>query len=796
MRKDSSENLSSVEKLLPEYELNIQSGVISIGTDKLMSCFVLEGMAYESESDNVIRNRFYNVNDYLISLGKDCGGSLGIWTHIVKREVKIDNDYKFKSEFINNFTSKYIEQFNGSGSKFFKVLYYITLVLKFKNLDDGVEKINMLNRQTLSVLRAFNCTLLSETKVSEDLYRCDNSEYLAFLLNAEDSIIPLSHTPIVESIPNSKWAFGYDVAEIRNGDTLSSKYMVNYVLKGYPSKTKMGMWDFLLSQPYEFILSQSFLCSSNQRSLKKIDSQLNKLGSVGDAAGHQLEELELGKALLASGETLFGDYQASLVIFGKSPEQAVNNGVNLTSEFLTAGGGVQWRKANREAIYTFMSILPASKYRPLSTIRSSNNLSCGFSLHNFSSGKAKGNPIGDGTAIMPVKTKSDGLFFLNTHYSDLNRNVIGQPIAGHGLILGATGAGKTTLEGTMALFVQRFDPLMFVIDYNRSTELYLRACGAKYFTLREGIDTGLNPFQIEEIASPELLQFLYRWVESCARDGQGDLPDVEGKKIKESVDAVMNMPLMQRRFSCLLQNIPQGSDLHIKLSKWCHSEGGKLAWAVDSPVNIFNPHEWDKVGFDTTVILEKDGENKAHRATEPLLATLFFYKDLMQKEGRLMLTIVEEFWMPCNFPLTQTLINKILKAGRMKGEFIWLVSQSPEDAVNCAIFSAIVQQTPTKILLPNPDAPEAPYLQIGLTSKEFNELIKLDKESRIFLIKQSGTSCFAKMDLFGFDDFLPIISGSKPGIALCEKIRMEMGTDDPDVWIPEFQRILREQRKS
>ncbi|STM65173.1 conjugal transfer protein [Escherichia coli] len=62
-----------------------------------------------------------------------------------------------------------------------------------------------------------------------------------------------------------------------------------------------------------------------------------------------------------------------------------------------------------------------------------------------------------------------------------------------------------------------------------------------------------------------------------------------------------------------------------------------------------------------------------------------------------MLSIIEEFWMPANFPMTQDMIKSALKAGRMKGEMMWLTSQSPEDAINCAIFAALVQQTATKI---------------------------------------------------------------------------------------------------
>ncbi|EKE9475426.1 conjugal transfer protein, partial [Escherichia coli] len=234
------------------------------------------------------------------------------------------------------------------------------------------------------------------------------------------------------------------------------------------------------------------------------------------------------------------------------------------------------------------------------------------------------------------------------------------------------------------------------------------------------------------------------------------------------------------------------SELRIRLAKWC--KNGAYSWATDSPENTFNPMDYKKVGFDTTVILEKvNGET--HPACEPLLAILFFYKTLMQRDGKLMLTIVEEFWMPANFPLTQDMIKSALKAGRLKNEMMWLTSQSPEDAVNCAIFAALAQQTATKILLPNPDAEFDGYKKIGLVEKEFKKLKSLSKESRTMLIKQSGSSAFAKMDLYGFDDFLPVISGTTEGIVLCEQVREELGTDEPDIWIPEFIKRIKEQKK-
>jgi len=178
-------------------------------------------------------------------------------------------------------------------------------------------------------------------------------------------------------------------------------------------------------------------------------------------------------------------------------------------------------------------------------------------------------------------------------------------------------------------------------------------------------------------------------------------------------------------------------------------------------------------------------------ASEPVLSVLFHMKDMMQTGGELFLTLVEEFWVPANFKTTQEQIKGTLKAGRIKGEFMFLVSQSPEDAINCEIFPAIIQQTPTKIYLPNPDAKFEKYEQCGLNRKEFDELHKLDKDSRIFLIKQEHQSTFAKLDLEGFDDFMPIISGTWEGIQLAREIRAEVG-NDPKNWVPVFRQRTRE----
>ena len=76
------------------------------------------------------------------------------------------------------------------------------------------------------------------------------------------------------------------------------------------------------------------------------------------------------------------------------------------------------------------------------------------------------------------------------------------------------------------------------------------------------------------------------------------------------------------------------------------------------------------------------------------------------------------------------------------------------------------------------------------TEKEFEKLKELTKESRTMLIKQSGSSVFAKMDLFGFDEFIPVLSGSETGLSIFDEIIAEKGDVAPDIWIPELLKRL------
>lgn len=126
-----------------------------------------------------------------------------------------------------------------------------------------------------------------------------------------------------------------------------------------------------------------------------------------------------------------------------------------------------------------------------------------------------------------------------------------------------------------------------------------------------------------------------------------------------------------------------------------------------------------------------------------------------------------------------------------------LTSQSPEDAINSEIFPAIMQQTPTKVFLPNPDAKyEDSYQLTGMTKKEHQELIKLSLDSRTFLVKQSRQSAFAKLDLYGFQDEMAVLSGTSHNTAILKEVLAEQDFENPDDWYPIFKERVRVAREA
>jgi type IV secretion system protein VirB4 len=185
-------------------------------------------------------------------------------------------------------------------------------------------------------------------------------------------------------------------------------------------------------------------------------------------------------------------------------------------------------------------------------------------------------------------------------------------------------------------------------------------------------------------------------------------------------------------------------------------------------------------GVDVTDFLE----NKQVRA--PVTLYLFHViKSLL--DGRRFVCWMDEFWRLLADPAFEGFAKDGPKTWRKLNAVMVVATQSASDVLQSPISRTIIEQTPTKILFPNPGASPAEYIEgFGLSQREF-KLIKeqLEPGSRRFLVKQGHHSVVCELDLKGFDAELKVISGRASSVAELHRIMTTTGPD-PAHWLPVF----------
>lgn len=780
------------EDHLPRYNYHVRDTVLSFEDGRVAFILRAKGVPFEVTSDNVLENNYDSLNTLLLSVAKSTGSRLAVWSHLDHFQTKFKTNYEFSYAWMREFSAKYLARFDGTAV--FENNFYLTFMLKPNvndNLEECIRELEELQLMVVQSLRMYECELLSSYKHEGNLFS-EAYEFLAYLYNGFWERVPVTSQPAFQVIESSTLHHGYKLIETRFPDG-GNQFNALYDLKDFPEPTTRGKFNPLLELPFPFLLCLSFTFINSADSVRLINQTLNKMESAGDEAVEQQADMVLGKGAIMSGEVYFGELHGALTVRGKNEKQAEDRGATARTT-LSGSCGTLFVPASISAPETFYSMFPGNvKRRPRPMPKTTRNLLGLFGMNTYSSGKQFGNPIGDGSAVMPLQT-TVGVYHFNFHYSLLELDSRGEKRPGHLVMLGATGTGKTTLETALLSFLERYDYKLFAIDKDGSMRGFIEAQGGTYFRLGANEPTGLNPMQLPD--TPLSRGFLYDLVAACGRKAGQDATAEDTKDIKRAVDNVMALPFEQRRFGVLLQSVPDRGEncLARRLADWCYAEvDGRYAYALDNPRNNFDWESFQRVGFDVSDFLVEE-----HPATEPILSYLFHLKTLMQHRGGLLATVVEEFWLPLSYPTTAKQILDSLKTGRRRDEFIVMVSQSPEDAIKSPLLPAILQQTPTKIYLPNPDAefttPDGGgYSRFGLTLKEFKKLKKLGGQSRMFLIKQGFQSSIAKLDLSSLSDYIAVLAMAQEDFPYLEQAKEQAG-EHPDAWVPRYMELRKQGR--
>ena len=138
-------------------------------------------------------------------------------------------------------------------------------------------------------------------------------------------------------------------------------------------------------------------------------------------------------------------------------------------------------------------------------------------------------------------------------------------------------------------------------------------------------------------------------------------------------------------------------------------------------------------------------------------------------------------------------IKDKLKVIRKQNGILVTATQSPADALQSDISAAILEQTPTKIFLPNEFANQRDYQDgFKLTDAEWPILRSLIRSDRQFLIKRPSGSALCDFNIESLGDILTVLSGTTANNAIFDKIQAEQGGTLPPHWIDLFLQRVKE----
>lgn len=787
------------------YTAHVSPHVIKTAVGDYVQVLRLAGLPFETADDADLNNWHERLN---IAWRNIATPQVALWTHVIRRRETVSREIEAPRGFAGELARKYHQRLAGETLMMNEL--YLSLVyrpvpgratsalsklisqrggqaLATSELIDALDSCEKLAQTLTASLARYEPERLAVTERVGTVYS-DVLEFLALLVNGARQPIPLPQAPIATVLASTRPLFGSETIEYRS--PTSTRFGVMLGIQAYPTATTVGMYNALLSAPFEFVLTQSFAFLTKATGQGLMQRQYHRMENAGDFAVSQAEELKDALDALTANEFVMGDHHLSLHVLtpplwpgerSASVLKQLNDDVALARTLLVDSCGMTVAREDLALEAAFWAQLPGNfAFRPRKAPITSRNFAAMVPMHNFPVGRATGNHWGDALALLITSARSP--YYFSLHASDPREPDGGsRKDTGHTFICGPTGSGKTVVIGFLASMLHTQGVTQIVFDKDYGLEILVRALGGQYFPLRNGEPTGFNPLQLEP--TPGNVEFLKSWLRMLVR-GVTPLTTREQTDLEQALRGTLALAPHARRLSRLIEftdpTRPEG--IYARLSRWCQNMGGEYAWAFDNEADSLIPQlsRHATIGFDVTHFLSHE------HLRGPVNRYLFHLVEQLV-DGRKLVCWVDEFSHALNDPDFQGFSDNAPKTWRKLNGALCMATQTASAVLASPIARTLVESTATKIFFPNPNADHDEYVNgFGLSEREF-KLIKeeLEPGSRMFLVKQGHWSIVCGLDMKGFGGELSVISGRRETVQCLRRILDAEGSD-PTVWLPRF----------
>ncbi|CBI75759.1 Type IV secretion system protein VirB4 [Bartonella clarridgeiae 73] len=774
------------EEYIP-YVRHVNQRVIALNSRCLMTVIAIEGINFDTADITQLNSLHTQLNTLLKNIADE---RVALYSHIIRRRETIYPESQFFSSFATVLDEEYKQKmiskdlyrndlylsilWNPAADKTEQLATFFHRLTQAKKTQsepdfEAIRKLEELSQDLIQGLESYEARLLS-TYEHDGILFSEQSEFLHQLVGGRRERIPLTFGTIASTIYSDRVLFGKEIIEIRHES--NERFVGMFGWKEYPSKTRPGMTDGLLTAPFELILTQSFVFKSKAVASAIMSRKQNQMINVADRASSQIGALDDALDDLESNRFVLGEHHLSLAVFSDHPQELAEH-LSKARSYLTNGGAVIAREdLGLEAAW--WAQLPGNfSYRARSGAISSRNFAALSPFHSFPIGKLKGNVWGSAVALL--QTQAGSPYYFNFHYGDV----------GNTFVCGPSGSGKTVIVNFLLAQSQKYNPTIVFFDKDQGAEIFVRAGGGKYKPLKNGKPTNIAPLKGMEYTEKNKL-FLQHWVLKLVTTEGQTVTEQERQDVARAINSLESLPLEQRSLGALQLFFDNTSTegIAMRLKRWI--KGNALGWVFDNDHDDLNL-DAQFIGYDMTDFLDNE------EIRRPLMMYLF-NRILDLIDGRRIIIVIDEFWKALEDDSFKAFTQDRLKTIRKQNGMMLFATQSPRDALNSTIAHTIIEQCPTQIFFPNQKANYNDYVEnFKLTEREF-ELIQseLSRESRRFLIKQGQNSIVAELNLRGMDNEIAVLSGTTRNIELLNQIIGEYGTN-PDIWLPIFHQRRRTQ---
>lgn len=307
-----------------------------------------------------------------------------------------------------------------------------------------------------------------------------------------------------------------------------------------------------------------------------------------------------------------------------------------------------------------------------------------------------------------IYSETDGStpFRLNLHYGDV----------GHTMMIGPTGAGKSTHLGLIASqFMSYKNAQVYIFDKDASSRILTLGVEGDFYDIASEEDT-LSFQPLARIDKESELIWAHEWIVSILEEEGIDAGKATAEtknEVKKALTVLASSPVQERTITGLYINL-QSKRLKEALTQF--TINGPYGKTLDAAKDNLSYGKWQV--FEMGRLMEMKG------VCQHVLSYLFHRIEIDRLDGSPTLIILDECWLMLQNKQFSQQMAIWLRTLRKKNASVVFATQSIADVLASNIFPVIIDSCYSKIFLPNLNASEEKnkkiYETFGLNDKEIS----------------------------------------------------------------------------